>query len=53
MEKKKYTAPIIEIIHLDNDISLQLQSIPPEGPCEETYLMQEHMMEDPFRNGVA
>lgn len=34
MEKKKYIAPNIEIIFLDNEISLALQSAPPPGPGE-------------------
>ena len=35
MEKKKYIAPQIEWIPLDNDISLALQSVtPPEAPGE-------------------
>jgi hypothetical protein len=34
MEKKKYTAPAIEIIFLDNEISLALESSPPVGPSE-------------------
>ena len=34
MEKKKYTAPAIEIIMLDNEISLALESSPPVGPSE-------------------
>jgi len=29
-----YTAPCIEIITLDNEISLALQSTPPDGPDE-------------------
>jgi len=32
--KKKYTVPSIEIIFLDNEISLSLESTPPEGPDE-------------------
>lgn len=35
---KKYITPNIEIIPLDNEISLALQSSPPEGP-DEVYLM--------------
>jgi hypothetical protein len=35
--KKAYTAPEIELIPLDNDISLALESNPPAGP-EEVYL---------------
>ena len=35
MEKKKYIAPRIEIIFLDNEISLALESAaPPAGPSE-------------------
>lgn len=35
MEKKTYTAPCIEIILLDNEISLALESAaPPAGPSE-------------------
>jgi hypothetical protein len=34
MEKKQYTAPAIEIIFLDNEISLALESAPPAGPSE-------------------
>ena len=34
MEKKTYTAPAIEIIFLDNEISLALESAPPVGPSE-------------------
>jgi len=34
MEKKKYIAPRIEWIPLDNEISLALQSAPPVGPSE-------------------
>ena len=34
MEKKKYISPRIEIIFLDNEISLALESTPPVGPSE-------------------
>lgn len=35
MEKKRfYIAPQIELICIDNDISLALQSTPPAGPSE-------------------
>lgn len=34
MEKKKYISPRIEWIPLDNEISLVLESSPPEGPGE-------------------
>jgi hypothetical protein len=32
--KKSYKVPTIEIIQLDNEISLALASSPPEGPSE-------------------
>lgn len=32
--KKQYTLPRIDLIELDNEISLALQSNPPTGPLE-------------------
>jgi len=34
MKKKKYIKPRIEIIFLDSEISLALESVPPVGPSE-------------------
>jgi len=34
MEKKTYIAPKVELITLDNEISLALESSPPPGPGE-------------------
>jgi len=34
MEKKKYTTPQLQLIELDNEISLALESTPPAGPSE-------------------
>jgi len=34
MNAHPYTSPNIEIILLDNEISLQMQSMPPQGPEE-------------------
>ena len=34
MEKKKYTTPQLQLIELDNEISLALESNPPVGPGE-------------------
>lgn len=43
MEKRIYLTPEIELIRLDNEISLALQSeLPPEGP--EEYGMLENSM---------
>jgi hypothetical protein len=35
--KKKYRSPEIEIVVLDNEISLALESTPPDGPEEGVY----------------
>jgi hypothetical protein len=48
MEKKKYTAPEIELIELDNEISLALESSPPAGPSETLNSIQ-----SPFKQDVS
>lgn len=55
METKKkhpYSAPNVERIRLDNEISLILQS-PPGDPEDEGFLMQEHFNNDPFKTDKA
>lgn len=42
-ENQKYVRPEIEIIVLDNEISLALESNPPFGPDEE-YVMNDHLV---------
>jgi hypothetical protein len=49
MEKKKYKAPRIEIIFLDSEISLALESNPPAGPSEGAILIPEYMKIDPYK----
>jgi hypothetical protein len=44
--KKKYIAPQIELITLDNEISLALESSPPPGPSETLNFNQQ----SPFKN---
>lgn len=46
MEKKKYISPKIELITLDNEISLALESTPPPGPGEPLGFNQQN----PFNN---
>ncbi len=46
--KKRYIKPRIEIIFLDNDISLQLESNPPLGPGE-TFLSPAYLKHEPFK----
>jgi hypothetical protein len=48
MEKKTYISPKIELIALDKDISLQLESNPPAGP-EEGSLSPRFMPHDPYK----
>lgn len=50
MEKKKYIIPNIEIILLDNEISLALESLPPVGPDELSLLEMEQLQKNPFYN---
>jgi hypothetical protein len=46
MEKKKYIAPRIEWIPLDNEISLALESAPPVGPSETLNSIQSPFKQD-------
>jgi len=48
---KKYFAPEIKLISIDNDISLILASeTPPEGPGEETYNNHFQSITDPYKS---
>jgi len=42
MNKRKYFKPVIMLIHLDNQISLALESLPPAGP-EESGMLETSM----------
>ena len=52
MNKKTYIKPQVELIKLDNDISLTLDSLsPPDGPGEVTgALAPEYFKNDPFKS---
>ena len=52
IEKREYTAPVIEQIELDNDISLALESTPPPAPGEPGYTGKapEYFNNDPFKS---
>lgn len=52
MEKKKYSTPIIELIVLDNEIALELQSAPPTGPDEAANYMPEIFKHTPFEKNM-
>jgi hypothetical protein len=46
--KKKYIAPQVELITIDNEISLALESAPPAGPSETLNSIQ-----SPFKKDIG
>jgi hypothetical protein len=52
-ENREYTAPMIERVQLDNEISLALESAPPAGPGETMNSMPEYFNNDPFKSNLA
>ncbi len=52
-DKLTYNAPMMERIHLDNEISLALESNPPFGPEETGALMPDYFKNDPFKQNVG
>ncbi len=54
ISKRIYSQPVIELILLDNEISLALESIPPYGPDEsKNNLSPEHFNTDPYATNRA
>jgi hypothetical protein len=51
--KSPYISPDIRMIKLDNEISLQLESAPPEGPQETSEITPEYFNNDPFKANLA
>ena len=53
--KKKcvYSAPLIECIQLDNEISLVLESTPAIGPGETVNRIPEYFNNDPFKTKLG
>ena len=51
-DKREYIAPTIELIQLDNEISLALESDPAIGPGE-TKLAPEYFNNDPFKPNLG
>lgn len=49
MKKKEYMSPRIETILLDAEISLQLESNPPEGPGEGSLGLNNNIAKDTFK----
>lgn len=52
-ENRMYVSPVIELIKLDNEISLALESTPPIGPNEGYMKAPEYMNNDPFKTNMA
>lgn len=54
MKKKKYIKPRIELIYLDNEISLALASnpTPPPGPSEGMNAAPTHFNNNPYKLNV-
>jgi hypothetical protein len=53
IEKKRYSSPIIEIVKLDYEISLQLASNPPGGTGENPPSTMLIMQNDPYKNQIG
>ena len=52
-DKQEYSAPLIEQIKLDNEISLALESAPPAAPGEVMNKTPEYFNNDPFMANLA
>ncbi len=53
IEKRIYTQPQIEYVKLDNDISLALESAPPDGPNEVKNTAPEYFKTNPYNTIMA
>jgi hypothetical protein len=51
--KNQYSKPTIEVIVLDNEISLQLESTPPEAPGEAKLNTLEYFNINSFRTIIS
>jgi len=52
-EKRKYSAPLIECVQLDSEISLALESEPPVYESNNTQSAPEYFNNDPFKNNIG
>lgn len=53
ISKKIYLSPKIEVMKLDNEISLALASAPPLGPGESSIIIPDYLASDPFKNQIG
>jgi hypothetical protein len=50
---RQYIVPHIELIELDNEIALQLESTPPKAPGEANFHAPEYLNNDPFKTNLV
>jgi len=48
-QKRVYVTPEIQVVNLDNEISLQLASPPVPGEGDEVYNKPNHFSNDPYK----
>jgi hypothetical protein len=53
IDKRVYSQPEITVMRLDNEISLALESAPPDGPNEVMNTVPEYFNNDPFKNNMG
>ena len=53
IDKRVYSQPKITFVKLDNEISLALESAPPDGPNEVMNDTPEHFNNEPFKNNMG
>jgi hypothetical protein len=53
IEKRIYNCPVIVCVILDNEISLSLESTPPDGPDEGAFLTPEYLNNNPFKSNLG
>lgn len=52
-KKRNYLPPIVDKIILDNEISLALESSPPDGPGEVYNNAPKFLNSNPFKNDIG
>jgi len=53
IQKHSYSAPLIEEIQLDDEISLALESTPPTYEMNKGSKVPEYFNNDPFKNNIG
>ena len=53
IEKRKYSTPLLELIRLDNEISLILASDPPTYESSNSSNKPEYFNHDPFKSNLS